>query len=63
MPTVNMILGLVVVALGLATIILVTNTFFTVHQRTAAIVQRFGKFAREVGPGIHASRTSIRIRR
>ena len=54
MLTGTMILLLVAGALGLAMIVLVTNTFFTVHQRTAAIVQRFGKFVREVGPGIHA---------
>jgi regulator of protease activity HflC (stomatin/prohibitin superfamily) len=45
---------LVAGALGLAMIVLVTNTFFTVNQRTTAIVQRLGKFVREVGPGIHA---------
>ncbi len=38
--------GLVLLA-GLAA------TFFTVKQRTTAIVQRFGKFVREVGPGLH----------
>jgi regulator of protease activity HflC (stomatin/prohibitin superfamily) len=48
-----MMLVLVAGAVGLAAIVLVTNTFFTVQQRTAAIVQRFGKFVREVGPGIH----------
>jgi regulator of protease activity HflC (stomatin/prohibitin superfamily) len=54
MLTGTMILFLVVGAVGLAMIVLVTNTFFTVQQRTAAVVQRFGKFVREVGPGIHA---------
>ena len=29
-------------------------TLFTVEQRTTAIVQRFGRFVREVGPGIRA---------
>ncbi len=28
-------------------------TFFTVHQRSVKIIQRFGKFIRETGPGIH----------
>ena len=28
-------------------------TFFTVEQRTAAIVQRLGKFVREAGPGLN----------
>jgi regulator of protease activity HflC (stomatin/prohibitin superfamily) len=54
MLTGTTMLLLVAGALGLAMIVLVTNTFFTVDQRTAAIVQRFGKFVREVGPGIHA---------
>lgn len=30
----------------------IANTFFTVDQRTVAIVQRLGKFVREAGPGI-----------
>ncbi len=29
------------------------STFFTVEQRTAAIVQRLGKFVREAGPGLN----------
>ncbi len=29
-------------------------TFFTVSQRSVKIIQRFGKFIREAGPGIHA---------
>jgi regulator of protease activity HflC (stomatin/prohibitin superfamily) len=44
------------IALGiaaLAAITLLTSTFFMVQQRTAAIVQRFGKFAREAGPGLN----------
>lgn len=49
-----------VVALGIAGIAAITmiaalvSTFFTVEQRTAAIVQRFGKFVREAGPGLNA---------
>jgi regulator of protease activity HflC (stomatin/prohibitin superfamily) len=54
MLTGTTMLLLVAGALGLAMIVLVTNTFFTVNQRTTAIVQRLGKFVREVGPGIHA---------
>jgi len=54
MLTGTMMLLLMAGALGLAMIVLVTNTFFTVDQRTVAIVQRFGRFVREVGPGIHA---------
>ncbi len=34
---------------ALAVIVLLTVNFFTVEQRTAAIFQRFGKFAREAG--------------
>jgi regulator of protease activity HflC (stomatin/prohibitin superfamily) len=40
------------VLLGLATIAACAATFFTVEQRTTAIVQRLGKFVREAGPGI-----------
>lgn len=29
------------------------NTFFTVNQQSAAIVQRLGKFLKEAGPGLH----------
>ena len=45
------------VALGiavLAAIILPALTFFLVQQRTEAIVQRFGKFVRQAGPGLNA---------
>jgi regulator of protease activity HflC (stomatin/prohibitin superfamily) len=45
------------VALGIAAIAAIAAlmaTFFTVEQRTAAIVQRFGKFVREAGPGLNA---------
>jgi regulator of protease activity HflC (stomatin/prohibitin superfamily) len=44
------------VALGMFTIIAIAalvSTFFTVEQRTAAIVQRLGKFVREAGPGLN----------
>jgi regulator of protease activity HflC (stomatin/prohibitin superfamily) len=37
----------------LAVIALLVATFFTVEQRTTAIVQRLGKFLREAGPGLH----------
>lgn len=37
---------------GLVVITLLGATFFTVEQRTAAVVQRLGKFMREAGPGI-----------
>ncbi len=39
------------VGLGLVTIAILSSAFFTVDQRTVALVQRFGKFAREAGPG------------
>ena len=35
----------------LALIMMLRSSFFTVEQRTAAIVQRFGKFLRETEPG------------
>jgi regulator of protease activity HflC (stomatin/prohibitin superfamily) len=45
------------VALGIAAIAAIAvlmSTLFTVEQRTAAIVQRFGRFVREAGPGLNA---------
>ena len=39
-------------AFGLAALAMLASAFFTVEQRTTAIVQRFGKFLREAGPGI-----------
>ena len=40
-------------ALGIVVIGMLMATFFTVEQRTTAIVQRLGKFVREAGPGLH----------
>ncbi len=37
---------------GLGALILLAGSLFTVEQRTVAVVQRFGKFVREAGPGI-----------
>ena len=39
-------------AFGLAVLAMLGSAFFSVEQRTTAIVQRFGKFLREAGPGI-----------
>jgi regulator of protease activity HflC (stomatin/prohibitin superfamily) len=42
-------------AFGLGAIVVIAalvSMFFTVEQRTTAIVQRFGKFVREAGPGL-----------
>jgi regulator of protease activity HflC (stomatin/prohibitin superfamily) len=39
--------------LAVAMVAVLRATLFTVEQRTTAIVQRLGKFIREVGPGIH----------
>lgn len=44
---------LVIGLLALAVIAALLNAFFTVEQRTTAIVQRLGKFVREAGPGFH----------
>lgn len=44
------------IALGVAGVVaitLLTSLFFIVEQRTAAIVQRLGKFVREAGPGLN----------
>lgn len=49
----NLLMLLVAGALGLAVIAALVATFFTVEQRTTAIVQRLGKFVREAGPGLH----------
>ena len=40
-------------AVALAVIATLLATFFTVEQRTVAIVQRLGKFLRDAGPGLH----------
>jgi regulator of protease activity HflC (stomatin/prohibitin superfamily) len=49
MMTVLGVGGLIVVAIAVF-----VSTFYTVDQRSTAIVQRFGKFVREAGPGIRA---------
>ena len=51
MPTQTVVLFLVVGVLGAALFMMFRSAFFTVEQRTAAIVQRFGKFLREAEPG------------
>ena len=43
----------VIVFILVAAIIVLVSTFFTVEQRTIAIVQRLGKFVREAGPGLN----------
>ncbi|MBL7039485.1 MAG: SPFH domain-containing protein [Pirellulaceae bacterium] len=46
--------GIAIGAIALiAVIAALTSTFFTVEQRTTAIVQRLGKFVREAGPGLN----------
>lgn len=37
---------------GVTLLILLLTSLFTVEQRTVAVVQRFGKFVREAGPGL-----------
>lgn len=58
------------VAMAAAALVTLAFTFFTVEQRTAAIVQRFGKFVREAGPGLNikipfidrvVGRTNLRV--
>ncbi len=55
---------------GVVLLILLSASLFTVEQRTVAIVQRFGKFVREAGPGIQfkvpfidhvAGRVNVRV--
>ena len=49
---INTVVGIGIAAIALMTVIaLLASTFFMVQQRTSAIVQRFGKFVREAGPG------------
>ena len=53
MPTQTIVLLAVAGAFVVAVIVMLTATFFTVEQRSTAIVQRLGKFLREAGPGLH----------
>lgn len=41
------------IAFGIAVIAVLASTFFTVEQRTTAVVQRLGKLVREARPGLH----------
>jgi regulator of protease activity HflC (stomatin/prohibitin superfamily) len=48
------VVGIAVAAVALiVAIAALLSTFFTVQQRTTAIVQRLGKFVREAGPGLN----------
>ena len=48
------VVGIAIAVIALiAAIAALTSTFFTVQQRTTAIVQRLGKFVREAGPGLN----------
>ena len=48
------VIGMATAAIALiAAIAALVSTFFTVEQRTTAIVQRLGKFVREAGPGLN----------
>jgi len=53
MPTQTVMLLLVASVFGIALLAIVSGTFFTVEQRSTAIVQRLGKFLREAGPGLN----------
>ena len=53
MPTETVFLVFLLGACGLAVATILRATFFTVEQRTTAMVQRLGKFQREAGPGLH----------
>jgi regulator of protease activity HflC (stomatin/prohibitin superfamily) len=48
------VLWLLAVVVAVSAIVALFDAFFTVEQRTTAIVQRFGKFVREAGPGLHS---------
>jgi regulator of protease activity HflC (stomatin/prohibitin superfamily) len=48
------VVGAVIAAIALIAVIAALSfTFFTVEQRTTAMVQRLGKFVREAGPGLN----------
>lgn len=49
----NLVILLVAGALASVVIAMLIATFFTVEQRTIAIVQRLGRFLRETSPGLH----------
>ena len=50
----DMNVGLVILGfLALVVLILVVKTLYTVRTYTAGVVERFGKFARIVQPGLH----------
>ena len=51
--TTHQLLLIVAGAAGLVLFAVLAATFYTVEQRTTAIVQRLGKFVREAGPGLH----------
>ena len=51
-PFVVVSLGLLLLV-ALATIVALMFTYFTVEQRSVAVVQRFGRFVREAGPGLN----------
>ncbi len=53
MLTPTQVLFYLAAAFGIVVITMLSATFFTVEQRTIAIVQRLGKFLQEAGPGIH----------
>ena len=46
------VIGTILGGVGVVLVILLLASLFTVEQRTIAIVQRFGKFVREAGPGL-----------
>lgn len=53
MPSEILIFAFGMGAIGFAAVATLVATFFTVEQRTVAIVQRLGRFLREAGPGLH----------
>ena len=45
--------GMLPIAIGAVSIILLMNTFFTVSHQSAALIERFGKFVRVAYPGLN----------
>jgi len=51
---INTMVGIGIAAVAMiAVVAALASTFFMVQQRTTAMVQRFGKFVREAGPGLN----------
>ena len=46
-------MDVLLIGLLIATLVFAATSFFKVDQQSAAIIERFGKFLRTAGPGLH----------